>query len=78
MTRAHSLPDHQTQLKNKGEQPDTTYAEEVPWLEVATFGGFLAEIEVGLIVSAGCVVVRLVCARFKRAWDALARGVYSF
>ena len=34
------------QLRNKGEQGDKTYAEMVPWLETAFFGGFLAGIEV--------------------------------
>eukprot|EP00904_Undaria_pinnatifida_P001158 jgi/Undpi1/11042/HiC_scaffold_30.g13342.m2 len=34
-----------TLLRNKGEQGDKTYAEMVPWLETAFFGGFLAGIE---------------------------------
>lgn len=39
-------PLHHTQLRNKGEQGDKTYAEAVPWLEAANFGGFLATREV--------------------------------
>lgn len=34
------------QLQNKGEQGGKTYAEAVPWLEMAMFGGFLADREV--------------------------------
>ncbi|CAN0192178.1 unnamed protein product [Scytosiphon promiscuus] len=32
-------------LRNKGEQPNTTYAQAVPWLEAALFGGFLGKME---------------------------------
>lgn len=39
------FPPHR-QLQNKGEQGDATYAEAVPWLEAAHFGGFLATREV--------------------------------
>lgn len=41
----HCIRRH-TQLQNKGEQGDVTYAEAVPWLEVASFGGFLSTLEV--------------------------------
>lgn len=34
------------QLLNGGEKPDVTYAEAVPWLEIASFGGPLVEREV--------------------------------
>lgn len=37
-------PFSQPQLQNKGEQGDKTYAEAVPWLEMA--GGFLTKYEV--------------------------------
>lgn len=53
-----------TQLQNKGEQGDVTYAEAVPWLEVASFGGFLATIEV-------MIAFFLV----SRVWFPLQRGL---
>lgn len=43
-----------TQLLNNGEQGEKTYAEAVPWLETAYFGGVLAGIEVSTsLPSAG-------------------------
>lgn len=37
------------QLLNKGEKSDKGYAEAVPWLEAAAFGGFLNKVEVSAL-----------------------------